>query len=77
LGKYDLTVQLAELKTTYKSEASGLRKLVMMMEDRETRQKETVNAIERELERKLSREKRCSRRRLRRRSGVRVRRGGM
>lgn len=48
MAKYDLTVQLAELETTYESEASGLRKLVTMMEDREARQKETVNAIERD-----------------------------
>ncbi|KAF7966386.1 hypothetical protein HWV62_38881 [Athelia sp. TMB] len=49
LGKVrDLTGQLAELETTYESEASGLRKLVTMMEDREARQKESVDAIERD-----------------------------
>lgn len=49
LGKVrDLTGQLAELETTYESEASGLRKLVAMMEDREARQKESVDAIERD-----------------------------
>lgn len=49
LGKVrDLTGQLAELETTYESEASGLRRLVTMMEAREARQKETVDAIERD-----------------------------
>jgi nucleoprotein TPR len=49
LGKVrDLTGQLAELETTYESEATGLRKLVIMMEEREVRQKESVDAIERD-----------------------------
>jgi nucleoprotein TPR len=49
LGKVrDLTGQLAELETTYESEATGLRKLVTMMEEREVRQKESVDAIERD-----------------------------
>jgi hypothetical protein len=49
LGKVrDLTGQLAELETTYESEATGLRKLVTMMEEREARQKESVEAIEKD-----------------------------
>lgn len=44
----DLTGQLAELESTYESEATGLRKLVTMMEEREARQKESVDAIERD-----------------------------
>jgi nucleoprotein TPR len=49
LGKVrDLTGQLAELETTYESEATGLKKLVTMMEEREARQKESVDAIEKD-----------------------------
>ncbi|KAK7048611.1 protein MLP1 [Favolaschia claudopus] len=44
----DLTGQLAEQEATYASEASGLRRLVTMMEERETKAKEIVDNIERE-----------------------------
>ncbi|KAJ6621758.1 hypothetical protein B0H10DRAFT_944117 [Mycena sp. CBHHK59/15] len=44
----DLTGQLAEQEATYASEASGLRRLVGMMEDREAKAKEIVDSIERE-----------------------------
>ncbi|KAJ7812897.1 hypothetical protein B0H13DRAFT_501094 [Mycena leptocephala] len=44
----DLTGQLAEQEATYSSEASGLRRLVGMMEERETKAKEIVDTIERE-----------------------------
>ncbi|KAJ7147180.1 hypothetical protein C8R43DRAFT_544030 [Mycena crocata] len=44
----DLTGQLAEQEATYSSEASGLRRLVGMMEERETKAKEVVDSIERE-----------------------------
>jgi nucleoprotein TPR len=44
----DLTGQLAEQEATYSSEASGLRRLVSMMEEREKRAKEIVEGIERE-----------------------------
>jgi nucleoprotein TPR len=40
LGKvHDLTDQLAELETTYESEASGLRKLVTMRTGRRVRRR--------------------------------------
>ena len=49
LGKVrDLTGQLAELETTYEREASVLRNLVTAMEEREVKQKESVDAIERD-----------------------------
>ena len=44
----DLTGQLAEQEATYSSEASGLRRLVTMMEEREKQAKEIVEGIERE-----------------------------
>ncbi|KAJ6584124.1 hypothetical protein DFH09DRAFT_1434376 [Mycena vulgaris] len=44
----DLTGKLAEQEATYASEASGLRRLVGMMEERETKAKEIVDSIERE-----------------------------
>jgi nucleoprotein TPR len=44
----DLTGQLADQDATYSSEASGLRRLVSMMEEREKRAKEIVEGIERE-----------------------------
>ncbi|KAF8887179.1 hypothetical protein BD779DRAFT_1672932 [Infundibulicybe gibba] len=44
----DLTGQLAEQEATYASEASGLRRLVSMMEEREKQAKEIVEGIERE-----------------------------
>lgn len=44
----DLTGQLAEQEATYASEASGLRRLVAMMEARETKAKEIVDTVERE-----------------------------
>ncbi|KAJ7758135.1 hypothetical protein DFH07DRAFT_772602 [Mycena maculata] len=44
----DLTGQLAEQEATYSSEASGLRRLVGMMEERESKAKEIVETIERE-----------------------------
>ncbi|KAJ7079784.1 hypothetical protein B0H15DRAFT_496126 [Mycena belliarum] len=42
----DLTGQLAEQEATYASEANGLRRLVRMMEERETKAKEIVDNIE-------------------------------
>ncbi|KAJ7689165.1 hypothetical protein B0H17DRAFT_1012272 [Mycena rosella] len=42
----DLTGQLADQEATYASEASGLRRLVGMMEERETKAKEIVDNIE-------------------------------
>ncbi|KII91087.1 hypothetical protein PLICRDRAFT_28915 [Plicaturopsis crispa FD-325 SS-3] len=42
----DLTGQLAEQEATYASEASGLRRLVGMMEEREAQAKEVVERIE-------------------------------
>lgn len=44
----DLTGQLAEQEATYASEASGLRRLVGMMEEREKQAKEIVGEIEKE-----------------------------
>ncbi|KAJ6508423.1 hypothetical protein C8R45DRAFT_1069158 [Mycena sanguinolenta] len=44
----DLTGQLAEQEATYSSEARGLRRLVGMMEERESKAKEIVDNIERE-----------------------------
>ncbi|KAJ7432792.1 hypothetical protein B0H11DRAFT_2297225 [Mycena galericulata] len=44
----DLTGQLADQEATYSSEASGLRRLVQMMEERESKAKEIVDNIERE-----------------------------
>ena len=44
----DLTGQLAEQEATYASEASGLRRLVAMMEEREQQAKEIVESIEKE-----------------------------
>ena len=44
----DLTGQLAEQEAIYSSEASGLRRLVTMMEEREKEAKEIVQGIERE-----------------------------
>lgn len=44
----DLTGQLAEQEATYASEASGLRRLVGMMEEREAKAKEIVDNIDRE-----------------------------
>ncbi|KAJ6452550.1 hypothetical protein C8R47DRAFT_265654 [Mycena vitilis] len=44
----DLTGKLAEQEATYSSEASGLRRLVGMMEARETKAKDIVDSIERE-----------------------------
>jgi nucleoprotein TPR len=44
----DLTGQLAEQEATYSSEASGLRGLVAMMEDREKQAKEIVDNIEKD-----------------------------
>jgi nucleoprotein TPR len=44
----DLTGQLAEQEATYSSEASGLRRLVAMMEQREKQTKELVDNIERD-----------------------------
>jgi nucleoprotein TPR len=44
----DLTGQLAEQEAIYSSEASGLRRLVAMMEEREKQAKEIVEGIERE-----------------------------
>lgn len=44
----DLTGRLAEQEATYASEASGLRRLVGMMEERETQAKEIVERIENE-----------------------------
>jgi nucleoprotein TPR len=44
----DVTGQLAEQEATYSSEASGLRRLVAMMEERERQAKEIVEGIEKE-----------------------------
>jgi nucleoprotein TPR len=44
----DITGQLAEQEATYASEASGLRRLVAMMEEREQQAKEIVDSIEKE-----------------------------
>jgi len=44
----DLTGQLAEQEATYSSEAAGLRRLVVMMEEREQHAKEIVDGLERD-----------------------------
>ncbi|KAL0960729.1 hypothetical protein HGRIS_005754 [Hohenbuehelia grisea] len=44
----DLTGQLAEQEATYASEASGLKRLISMMEEREKQAKDIVENIERE-----------------------------
>lgn len=44
----DLTGQLAEQEATYSSEAAGLRRLVVMMEERERHAKEIVDGLERD-----------------------------
>jgi nucleoprotein TPR len=44
----DLTGQLAEQEATYSSEAVGLRRLVVMMEERERHAKEIVDGLERD-----------------------------
>jgi nucleoprotein TPR len=44
----DLTGQLAEQEATYANEARGLKRLVAMMEERETKAKEIVDSIEHE-----------------------------
>ena len=44
----DLTGQLAEQEATYSSEATGLRRLVAMMEERERHAKEIVDGLERD-----------------------------
>lgn len=44
----DLTGQLAEQEATYSSEAAGLRRLVVMMEEREQHAKEIVEGLERD-----------------------------
>jgi nucleoprotein TPR len=44
----DLTGQLTEQEAIYSSEASGLKRLVAMMEEREKQAKEIVEGIERE-----------------------------
>ncbi|KAF9651639.1 hypothetical protein BDM02DRAFT_3184386 [Thelephora ganbajun] len=44
----DLTGRLAEQEATYSSEAAGLRRLVVMMEEREQHAKEIVDGLERD-----------------------------
>ena len=44
----DLTGQLAEQEATYSSEAAGLRRLVVMIEERERHAKEIVDGLERD-----------------------------
>jgi len=44
----ELTGQLAEQEATYSSEAAGLRRLVVMMEEREQHAKEIVDGLERD-----------------------------